>query len=344
MGKKLHGPSLVSFDITYRCNLRCKMCPVWEFGEEYDRRQELSADRIGDIAEDLHARFKIAHFRFLGGEPLLRADLPQIIRRVSGFATTEVTTNGLLLTPERSRQLLDAGVRQINVSLDGPRENSEALRGPGVYDTVVENLRTLVRITAGMGENAPGIKLGNVVTRENYLRLEEVILLARELGVEWHFWLMHDIPGHAAHTTWGENSCEFPRPMPPEAHRILLDDREKGVYWHEFYRLRRIYGGPQHYKSGFGWLEQYLHPMYYAVCGLVNRDCNRVQHHLIIGPGGEVNPCEFLRSVHLGDAARADRDVWNTPEREALNRAIGRGELPACRECNRQGLYRGRAM
>ena len=141
-------PSVVSIDITYRCNLQCGMCPVWPLGTGPDGEEELSTTEICDFAESLHTKSGVGHFRFLGGEPLVRSDLPEIVRSVSSYATTEITTNGLLLDEDRARRIVEAGVHQINISLDGPRENCEALRGPGVYETVTENLRSLVSIVS----------------------------------------------------------------------------------------------------------------------------------------------------------------------------------------------------
>ncbi|RPE76180.1 MULTISPECIES: GTP 3',8-cyclase MoaA [unclassified Frondihabitans] len=106
--------------LTDRCNLRCTYCMPAEGLPWLDREQALSADEIvrlvGIAVRDLGVR----QVRFTGGEPLLRADLIDIVSRCAALEPRpeiSLTTNAIGLA-SRAQGLADAGLDRINVSLD----------------------------------------------------------------------------------------------------------------------------------------------------------------------------------------------------------------------------------
>jgi cyclic pyranopterin phosphate synthase len=97
--------------VTDRCNIRCFYC-MPETGVHFEKRSE----RFVRIA----AKLGVTKLRVTGGEPLVRRDLPVLIRRlaaVPGIRDLALTTNGVLL-PELAEPLYEAGLRRINVHLD----------------------------------------------------------------------------------------------------------------------------------------------------------------------------------------------------------------------------------
>jgi molybdenum cofactor biosynthesis enzyme MoaA len=105
--------------VTDRCNVRCFYC-MPESGVQYEKRSEIldfeEIERFARIAAGLG----ITKLRVTGGEPLVRRDLPVLIRSLAaipGIRDLALTTNGVLL-PELAGRLYDAGLRRINVHLD----------------------------------------------------------------------------------------------------------------------------------------------------------------------------------------------------------------------------------
>src|ERR1017187_7207754 len=105
--------------VTDRCNIRCFYC-MPETGVEFVERREIldfeEIERFARIAVGLG----INKLRVTGGEPLVRRDLPVLIRRLAaipGIRDLALTTNGVLLT-DLAGPLYDAGLRRINVHLD----------------------------------------------------------------------------------------------------------------------------------------------------------------------------------------------------------------------------------
>ena len=105
--------------VTDRCNVRCFYC-MPETGVHFtDRRQILDFEEIERFAR-IAVTLGIRKLRITGGEPLVRRDLPVLIRRLNaipGIADLALTTNGVLL-PQLAEPLYEAGLRRINVHLD----------------------------------------------------------------------------------------------------------------------------------------------------------------------------------------------------------------------------------
>ncbi|MCO8122643.1 GTP 3',8-cyclase MoaA [Stieleria sp. TO1_6] len=106
--------------VTDRCNLRCFYC-MPEHGAQFAPRESLlTFEEITRIVSLLASRCGIRDLRLTGGEPLVRRDLPELVRMISkidGIKDLSLTTNGLLL-PEFARPLRDAGMKRLNISID----------------------------------------------------------------------------------------------------------------------------------------------------------------------------------------------------------------------------------
>ncbi len=107
--------------VTDRCNLRCAYCmPKDVYGPGYPflpRSELLSFEELRDVAA-VFVSLGVQKLRITGGEPLLRAQLPQLIRLLKPLgAELALTTNGLLLE-KHARELKQAGLDRVTVSLD----------------------------------------------------------------------------------------------------------------------------------------------------------------------------------------------------------------------------------
>jgi GTP 3',8-cyclase len=105
--------------VTDKCNFRCRYCMPAEGLEWLPRDEVLSFEEITRLVRVL-AAMGVSEVRLTGGEPLVRRDLPDLVRmlaRVRGVDDLSLTTNGVLLD-RLAQPLVDAGLRRINVSLD----------------------------------------------------------------------------------------------------------------------------------------------------------------------------------------------------------------------------------
>src|SRR3954452_6060726 len=105
--------------VTDRCNIRCFYCMPAEGVVFRPRKELLTFEEIERFVRTV-APLGINKLRLTGGEPLVRADLPKLVRlltAIKGVRDIALTTNGMLLE-EQAAALKAAGLHRINISLD----------------------------------------------------------------------------------------------------------------------------------------------------------------------------------------------------------------------------------
>jgi cyclic pyranopterin phosphate synthase len=159
--------------VTDRCNLRCSYCIPQEQVEWLPRAEILTFEEIERFVR-IVAGLGIRKLRLTGGEPLLRRELPELVRRlvrVPGIVDVGMTTNGIAL-PRLARPLRDAGLGRLNVSLDA--------LDPGTFRRMTRR-DALEAVLEGLAAAAAAgfspIKVNAVIRRDE--NLDEVLPLAR---------------------------------------------------------------------------------------------------------------------------------------------------------------------
>ncbi|ARJ39422.1 cyclic pyranopterin phosphate synthase [Sporosarcina ureae] len=109
--------------VTDRCNFRCTYCmPKEVFGDDFlflAKNELLSFEELERLAR-IFAQLGVKKLRLTGGEPLMRRNLPELIRKlhdIEGIEDIGLTTNAVLLG-QYAQALYDAGLRRLNISLD----------------------------------------------------------------------------------------------------------------------------------------------------------------------------------------------------------------------------------
>src|SRR5688572_22272584 len=105
--------------VTDRCNFRCTYCMPLDEYEWIDKKEILTFEEIARLAR-LFVQSGVKKVRLTGGEPLVRQDLPVLIKELSAIDGLEdlcLTTNGALLA-EKIESLKQAGLRRVNISID----------------------------------------------------------------------------------------------------------------------------------------------------------------------------------------------------------------------------------
>jgi len=171
-------PNLMSFAVNDVCNAACQHCSFFTAVEEAGRRTLTLAESSKAIADAQDLGVSVINF--VGGEPLLRDDLPQIIRAVDrDRATTLLFTNGWALE-ERARELRQAGLDSVFVSIDAADpEQHDAFRGtPGLHARALRGIRRATSLGFSTGFSA-------TMTPEAWRdgELGRIVELARDTGV-----------------------------------------------------------------------------------------------------------------------------------------------------------------
>jgi GTP 3',8-cyclase len=178
--------------VTDRCNLRCSYCMPEEDYVWLPREQILNFEEMSTLV-DVFMDLGVDKIRLTGGEPLLRRDLPELIRLLADKPTLRdlaMTTNGVLLA-EQARPLHAAGLHRVTVSLDTLR--------PARF-TALTRRANHAQVLAGIAALAPagfsGTKLDTVVMRDvNHDELVELIDYGRTVPAEVRFIEYMDVGG-----------------------------------------------------------------------------------------------------------------------------------------------------
>ena len=135
-------PLKAMFELTYRCNLRCRYCYVVD---EDDKRKELSTAQIYSILDTLAASGTL-NIGFTGGEPFMREDIIDILAYAKKLGLNVILlTNGSLITPEKADALAKLGLNKIDVSFHTTDEKvfDWFVRVPGAQKRVLEAAKLL---------------------------------------------------------------------------------------------------------------------------------------------------------------------------------------------------------
>ncbi len=258
------------------------------------------------------------------GEPLLHKDITRIVTTCKAAgATVMITTNGTLLDRKLARELIEADLDGIEVSLDaGTPETYEAIRKKGDFHRVISNLLTLQAVKLHLGRTKPDLFLVPVLTRHVLKELPFYIALAKclnALGVAftnpsvWTIEMENELPVYPQGAT---------RDVVTRFREVLKAGRRHKVY----VRL------PALDES--------------------NKGCSfDVAHNFALTWNGEVRPCCHLfhstesivykgsqdvrQRVSFGNLLEGPfEEIWSSPEYTQFRRAVTQQTYPlACRHC-----------
>ena len=181
------GPATKTFDffiqwhLTERCNLRCRHCY-----QQRRKPREMSIDELKqhidgatEMLEAWEKEYDISlspSINFTGGEPFLYKGLWDVIAhaRESGYKVA-ILTNGCLITEEDAREASAIGIADIQVSLEGPPETHDSIRGQGSFAAATKGARLLIDMGKSVSANM-------TLSRLNINTIEETAKIAEAAG------------------------------------------------------------------------------------------------------------------------------------------------------------------
>lgn len=301
----------IQWHLTERCNLRCRHCYQGEGVADELTLPEIKSvvTEVSGMIRDWSETHGIAFspsFNVTGGEPFLRKDLFEIIGEIKKQGMDVfLLTNGTLVSRERAKKLAELRVSGVQVSIEGPREVHDAIRGAGSFAASVAGIGQLVDLGIPVTLNATlsGLNAG---------RVEEIIALGSRLGARR--------VGFSRLVPHGRGSFLLSRMLTPEQVEVLY----KKLLSLEPNGIEIVTGDPiaaqmkTESKEDAGDI---------AVSG-----CAAGVAGLTIHPNGNVSPCRRM-PVFLGSVKRDSlREIWAaSPVLEALrDRSRYKGKCGAC--------------
>jgi len=170
----------IQIECTTRCNLKCTMCEIAYWTE---KGGDLRFDSLERMVEHLPGLRRVDLTGV--GESLMNRDFLRGVEllKSKGIYIT-LNDNFTLMTERTARKIIDLGLDQILLSLDGATKATyESIRVGANFEMVLANARGLTRIKRELGKRKPEFKINTVVSLTNYKELTGIVELARDLGV-----------------------------------------------------------------------------------------------------------------------------------------------------------------
>ncbi len=310
----------IQLHITERCNLRCSHCY-----QDGSRSGEMTLGEITSVIDEVSeliasweeayaVRFE-SSFTVTGGEPFLRSDFSDILDALkqSGF-DTYVLTNGTLISRERAMELVDLGVRGVQISLEGPEHIHDSIRGAGSFAASLNGIHNIV----GSGIE---LTLNTTLSEINEPYFMDMISLATDLGAQ---------------------KLGFSRLVPAGGGKQLISRMLSISSVEKLYRnIFSLNTGNLKIVTGDPVASQYRYPDQTASgISVPSGGCAAGVSGLTIMPDGTVTPCRRL-PIPIGNV-RTDslREIWASSKvlNSLRDKSLYQGK---CGDCSRWALCRG---
>ncbi len=316
-------PRFVVWELTRACNMRCRHCGS-RAGRALD--DELSPAEALDLADQL-AALGCERLTLLGGEPLLRADWPEIAIRLSqaGVRVNMITNGWLLARPQTIDDIKRAGLINVGLSIDGLEATHDALRRrQGSY-------RRILDASGALMAREIRVAAVTVVTRRSLEELESLHSVLVKTGFRlWQIQL--GVPRGRL----DQHDPDLLKPVDlPRLARLLVKLKEE----------RRVRVDVSDNIGYFGGFEEQLRrtgedqiPFWTG--------CYAGVQVLGIDPNGDIKGCASLPStkefIEGNIRSSSLREVWDRPEGFAYNRCFELDQLEGpCRSCEHAPICRG---
>jgi MoaA/NifB/PqqE/SkfB family radical SAM enzyme len=174
-------PVCLYLETTNRCNLLCTTCP--RTFEDLEPPADMSWELFTSIVDQFP---RIARVVLHGvGEPMMVRALPRMIRYLKDRGIYALfNTNGTLLTQRAGRELIDAGLDELRISLDAATARSFArVRGRDFFARIVRNVRAFTALQSQLKCTTPRVSLWLTGLKETIAELPAFVRLAHDIGV-----------------------------------------------------------------------------------------------------------------------------------------------------------------
>jgi Fe-coproporphyrin III synthase len=317
-------PQELIYFVTNRCNSRCRGCFYWQ--EINKQIRELTLAEIDKISASIG---KLRYLMLSGGEPFLRADLPDMLDifiQNCRPATISIPTNGLL-SEMILTQIHKIALRHkrttffVSLPLDGLKETNDSLRGKeGSFDAVMKTAQGLCVLK----KEHPNLLvfINTTVSNKNYKEIGPLFeLVKKSLTIHRH--LLQPIRGSLMDKSivppTGEDWRKLMRTMDIYTQYYLQKKFSKSATF--FYMQARNIAAKVVAES----LDGRMWPF----------DCKAGQSIGVLEPEGSVRLCELTRTIgNVRDVGYDFKKVWDSPEAEKERKKI------STRECT-QGCTHG---
>lgn len=313
---RLSAPLTAIWEITRKCNLKCKHCFSNSGQPEFD---ELSLDEIKKAIDQLVNK-KILYINFTGGEPLLRPDLFDILSYASSKRISiNLSTNGFLINEEFLELLLKTNIFSVQISIDGLSELHDSFRGArGAFQRCLDAVHLL-------READIIVEISTAVNKTNIVQISEIIDQVANAGASVFKTTLFIPVGR------GKSHQKDLALTSDDVYKlaIIINKKEEEMKGRLFVENRSCYP----------WLLDGTDLTDNIWIRSKNVGCSAGNTNIFIKSNGDVAPCPFLRDLTLGNLRKNTLDeIWESKVLDIF-RNIHPGDLQGkCQNCEHLGI------
>jgi mycofactocin radical SAM maturase len=292
----LSAPITVTWEITAACNIACVHCLS---SSGHRRLRELNVEQSLALVDEL-AAMQVFQIHFGGGEPFMYYGIWDVLERCTARGLVMcISTNGTLITAERSRRLKQFDPLYFQVSLDGGLpETNDRIRGKGVFKRAMRGLELLA-------EENHSLTVNSVLTRYSFAELDRLYEIAGSFHAKLRVTRLR--PSGRGKDVWGE----------------LHPTREQYLAFTEWLTAHPdvLTADSFFHLNAFGHKLPGL-----DVCGAATATC-------CICPEGEVYPCAFFQAPEFEAGNLHDntfQEIWRHSTLFSFYRGMGAGACSGC--------------
>lgn len=318
-------PREAGIELTYRCNLRCRMCGAIKKAQE-PGDEELTVMEYGELFAQMK-KMGIGLVTFTGGEPFVRKDLFDIVREAKTRGLRcNIFSNGTLVKGDVLERVFESGIDKLIFSVDGVNWVHDLIRGiPGSFEKVIGALSALASMRRARGAERPEIDAHMTLTGANVESLSALADLCRSLGIPLSYQPYSESSEGSLRETGGIlEGVTANRYLPHDGALRFNDDQLDRLGWElkslptDFYSKLLSSFNREDLRRG-------IMPL---------MKCYFTRSFVMIDPYGNVFPCTNLDSYRMGNVrSQTLSDIWGSEKYERLRETLFRRLLPLCASC-----------
>jgi len=340
-GNLLYGPKWVVLGVNNICNLHCKMCDVGVDFNESNFFENLMGSKpinmpielLTKVLKQTKEYYPKAKIGYAFTEPLIYPHLIESLKLANNLQLfTSITTNALNLK-RYGDQIIESGLNEINISLDGPQDIHNEIRGhKSSFQKAVEGIELLLK-----HKNRPTISIYCVITEWNIGYLKEFIAFFKDYPLK-EIGFMHT--NYTTQSVADIHNKKFGHNYFATASNMESLDFSKMDLPKLQFEIAEIKSMKTKFPISFSPeinTKQEIEAFYNQPLKLMGKRCHDVFNNIMVKSNGTVIPahgrCYNLTIGNVYD--NSIKEIWNSKAIAGFRRTLNKagGLLPACSRC-----------
>ncbi|NLI82871.1 MAG: radical SAM protein [Deltaproteobacteria bacterium] len=340
-------PVRIKINLTRLCNLRCQMCIQDRRDAEKEKfswndpRNQLPLEPWVKLLDETMPFMPL--IALTGGEPLMYPHFRGFIRAAKERRfVVELITNGTLLDRE-AEFLVREGVEFVIVSIDGPEEFHDRIRGQkGAYRAAVAGVQSLLDARRQRNAARPLVSLNCTISKTNLAVVDQMMPIASRLGVDVLNYLhtIFDSPENAARHNrifseeWVRSKgleVVFPSLPDGEYYESEIGPEDVPLLEELAAKVQRHGQSPLMVSFSPNLSARKIRPYYLDLHHPFSETCKCLWTDCRILPDGSIIPCLHVRGGNINDGPFLE--VWNCPQIRNFRKLVAKRLFPGCARC-----------